>query len=236
MTEDLITSEMLEGLPAPVQRYLTYSGVLGKPRIKTVRILFSGRFRRGMDQPWMPMTADQVYTTNPPGFVWKARFKVAGLPLMHARDTYKDGEGYMFARLAWLIPIFDVRGEKLTQGTMLRYLQEMMWFPAAYLEPYITWKAVDDNCAEVTFTDHGKSVSGRMYFDAQGQVTDFVTERYREVNGNFVLNTWSTPVDTYGRLAGLNLPARGKAVWKLPEGDLSYAELEIRDVIYNPGS
>ena len=230
---DLITTEMLKDLPAPVQRYLTYTGVVGKPRVKSVRLKQAGRFRRGNDQPWMPVTAEQSYTVNPPGFVWKARFMVAGLPLMRARDTYKDGEGHMFARLAWVIPIFDVRGEKLTQGTMVRYLQEMTWFPAALLEPYIQWKAVDDASAEVTFTDHGKSVSGRMYFDAQGRLENFVAQRYREVKGDFVLDTWSTPTEAYGTLAGLNLPVRGKAIWKLSTGDLTYADLEVKEVEYN---
>ena len=230
---ELITPEMLEGLPEPVQRYLTYTGVIGKPRVQTVRLTQSGRFRRGEDQPWMPMTAEQFYTVDPPGFVWKARFKMFGLPLMRARDTYRDGEGHMYARLAQVIPIFDVRSQELTQGAMVRYLQEMMWFPVAYLEPYIKWKAVDEASADVTFADHGKSVTGRMHFDAEGRVTNFIAERYRELNGEFILNTWSTPIDGYGKLAGLNLPVRGRAIWKLDTGDLTYAELEILSVEYN---
>ena len=231
--EDLITAEKLQGLPTPVQRYLTYTGVVGKPRIKTARIKWTGRFRRAVDQPWMPMSAEQFYTVDPPGFVWNASFKVAGLPLMRARDTYKDGQGHMYARLAWLIPIFDVRGEKLIQGTMVRYLQEMTFFPTAYLEPYVEWKPVDDTSAEVIFTDHGKSVSGTMYFDTQGRLVDFRAQRYREINGDFNLDTWTTPVSDYRILAGLNLPARGAAVWKLATGDLPYAEVEAVDVQYN---
>jgi hypothetical protein len=231
--EGSITAEKLQGLPEPVQRYLTYTGVVGKPRIKTARIKWSGRFRRGIDQPWMPMAAEQFYTVDPPGFVWNARFKVAGLPLMRARDTYKDGQGHMYARLAWIIPIFDVRGEQLIQGTMVRYLQEMIFFPTAYLEPYIQWNAVDDTCAEVKFTDHGRSVSGKMYFDPQGRLIDFRAQRYREINGDFSLDTWTAPISSYGTMAGLNLPKSGLAVWKLDSGDLPYAEVEVEDVQYN---
>ncbi len=232
--QDVIRSESLAGLPGPVQRYLLYSGVVGKPRVKTVWLKQVGRFRRGIDQPWMPMTAQQFYTVTPPGFVWDARFKVSGLPLLRARDTYRKGEGHMFARLAGVFPVFDVRNEKLTQGAMVRFLQEMMWFPAAYLEPCIQWTAVDDTCAKVSFVDCGKTVSGRMYFNEQGQVVDFSAKRYREDNGAFTLDTWSTPIGRYGELAGLNLPLSGKAVWKLAESDLTYAELDIVDVRYNP--
>lgn len=232
-SNDIVTQEMLLGLPEPVQRYLTYTGIVGKPRVKTVWLTQTGRFRRAKDQPWMPLSAEQFYTVNPPGFLWKAVVKVAGLPLMRARDTYENGEGHMFARLAWIVPIFDVRGEKLTQGTMVRFLQEMMWFPAGYLEPYIGWKTVDETSADVTFTDHGKSVTGRMYFDPEGRVTNFIAERYRELKGDFILNTWSTPIDAYGEIAGLKLPVCGRAVWKLDSGDLTYADLEIRSVNYN---
>ena len=231
--DEIITKEMLAPLPEPVQRCLTFVGVVGKPKIKTVRLKQFGRFRQGSDQPWMAMTADQTYTTNPPGFVWNARFKVAGVTLLRARDCYENGEGHMFARLAWVFPIFDVRGDELTQGTMVRYLQEMIWFPAAFLEPYIEWMAVDNNSAEVKFTDHGKSVSGTMLFDDVGRVVDFKAERYREIDGRFQLDQWSTPVETYGVLAGLNLPTRGKAIWHLDDGDLSYVDLEIQEVQYN---
>lgn len=65
----LVTAEMLHDLPEPVQRYMAYTGVLGKPWIDTVRIKYAGRFRMAADKPWMPMTATQSYTTDPPGFL-----------------------------------------------------------------------------------------------------------------------------------------------------------------------
>lgn len=229
----LVTEEMLQNLPEPVQRYMHYTGVLGKAWIDTVHLRQRGSFRRGVDQPWMPMTAKQFYTTNPPGFLWDARFKVAGLPLLRARDTYKDGHGHMFARLAGLFKIFDVRGEQLDQGAMLRFLNEMMWFPIALLGENITWQEVDERSAEVTFNDRGQSVSARLFFDKEGRLTDFTAMRYREINGDFSLDPWSTPITGYGDLAGLNLPVRGQAIWHLPTGDLPYVQLEITAIEYN---
>jgi hypothetical protein len=231
--ERLVTPDTLRDLPAPVQRYMAYTGVLGKPWIHTVRVRQSGRFRRGIDQPWMAMSAEQQYTTDPPGFVWKARFKMWGLPLMSARDTYKDGHGHMFGKLAGLFTIFDVRGEKLDQGTMVRYLSEMPWFPIAFLGENITWQGVDDHSADVTFTDAGRSVTGRMFFDDEGRQTNFVAMRYREIHGDYSFDRWTTPVTGYGVRAGLNLPVRGQVIWKLSEGDLQYWDGEITEVEYN---
>jgi hypothetical protein len=37
----------------------------------------------------------------------------------------------------------------------------------------------------------------------------------------------------FGMLGGLNLPVRGRAVWKLPGGDLPYADLELSEIEYN---
>ncbi len=229
----LVTAEMLRNLPAPVQRYMTNTGVVGKPWINTVRIRYTGKFRTAADRPWMPIRAEQFYTTHPPAFLWKARFKMAGLWLMSGQDMYKAGHGHMFGKVAGLFTVFDARGEELDQGTMMRYLNEMTWFPIAFLGDNIAWQAVDDRSADVTFTDCGKSVSARLLFDEAGRLTDFVTQRYRENKGSFSFDTWSTPMTKYGVLAGLNLPICGQAVWKLPSGDLPYADLEIREIEYN---
>ncbi len=82
----LITAKMLADLPEPVQRYMAYSNVIGKPWIYSVRLKQIGRFRQGADKAWMPMSAEQFYWTKQPAFIWKATFKVAGLPLIRARD------------------------------------------------------------------------------------------------------------------------------------------------------
>ena len=229
----LVTTDMLQHLPEPVRRYLTYTGVVDKPWINTVQIKYSGKFRRGLDQPRMQVTARQCYTTNPPGFVWNARFNIAGLPLMSGHDQYKAGHGHMYGKMAGLFTIFDARGEEMDQGSMLRYLNEMTWFPIGFLGENITWQGVDDHSAQVTFTDCGKSVSARMFFDDAGRLTNFVTQRYRENKGSFTLDTWETPMTAYGVLGGLNLPIRGQAVWKLSSGDLKYADLELKEIEYN---
>jgi hypothetical protein len=231
-----ITADMLERVPEPVRRYLKYSGVVDQPWIDQVRLKQEGTFRLGADRPWMPVKAEEIYTTNPPSLVWNARFKVAGLPLLRAKDRYEAGHGHMFGKLAGLFTVFDARGEELDQATMIRYLNEIMWFPTAFLADYISWKAEDDHSAQVTFSDGGKSVSAQMFFDAAGRLTNFKAMRYREIDGAFSLDPWSTPILEYGERAGLKLPVRGQAVWNLPSGDLTYADLTITEVAYNVAS
>lgn len=229
----VITPDMLEDLPSPVQRYLTYTGVVGYPWIDTIRLEQRGKFRQGSDRPWMSLTAEEYYTTDPPSLEWNARFKIAGLPLLRARDKYESGHGHMFGQLAGIFTIFDIIDERLDQGAMLRYLSEIFWFPTAFLGTNIKWEEVDADSANVIFTDHGKTVTARMHFDDAGRPTNFTALRYREMGGEFSLDPWSTPLLSYGEWAGLNIPTRGQAVWNLESGDLLYADLEITEIEYN---
>lgn len=229
----VVTPDLLDNLPEPAQRYLRYTGVVGRPWIDTVRLKYTGIFRLGADRPWMPIKAEQVYTTNPPAFHWKARFKMFGLWLVSGSDTYRHGRGHMFGKVAGLFNIFDARGPEIDQGTMLRYLNETTWFPIALLSDYITWQPVDDGSFDVTFTDAGQSVTARFFIAPDGRLINFSAMRYREHKGTFTLDRWDTPMTEWGQLGGLNLPIRGQAVWKLPTGDLPYADLRLSEVVYN---
>ncbi len=230
----IVTADLLKNLPEPVQRYLNYTGVVGQPWINTVRVKYTGIFRLAADKPWMPIKAEQVYTTNPPGFHWKARLKMAGLWIFSGSDTYRGGYGHMYGKVAGLYTVFDARGEEIDQGTMMRYLNEMMWFPIALLSDYVTWQAVDDRSFDVTFSDCGKSVTARFIIDDLGRLTNFIAKRwYRENKGPYTLDTWTTPMMEWGKLAGLNLPIRVQAVWNLPTGDFTYADVKLTEVEYN---
>ena len=156
-----------------------------------------------------------------------------GLWIASGNDTYKAGHGHMFGKIAGLYTIFDARGDELDQGTMMRYLNEMTWFPIALLSDYVTWQAVDDHSFDVTFTDGGKSVTARFIIDEAGRLINFITKRYRENKGKYTLDRWTTPMTEWGIMAGLNLPIRGQAVWKLPTGDLPYADFKLAEVEYN---
>jgi hypothetical protein len=230
---EIITQDDLAGLPAPVRRYLTYTGVIGKPWIHTARVRYTGKFRMAADKPWMPIDVDQVYTTNPPGFWWRAQFKFAGLPLMSGSDIYKAGHSRMIGKVAGLFTVVDGSGDEVDQGTMVRYLQEMTWFPTGYLGANITWEAVGDHAADVTLYDHGQSVTARMYFDDNGRLLTFIAQRYGDFNGQYAMHTWATPVIDYAEFNGLKLPAGGMGVWQLPAGDLPYVDVQPIEIVYN---
>ena len=45
----VVAEEMLSGLPEPVRRYLTYTGVVGKPFVRLARLTQKGKMRLGLD-------------------------------------------------------------------------------------------------------------------------------------------------------------------------------------------
>ncbi len=81
---------------------------------------------------------------------------------------------------------------EINQGTLLRYLNEMMWFPSAALNHYIQWEAIDSTSAKATMSYQGVSASALFHFNESGQLTNFVADRYREADGEFILTKWST--------------------------------------------
>lgn len=231
----IVTEEMLQKLPDPVKRYLEYTGVVGKPMVQTVRLKQVGKIRKDTTQPWMNFEAKQYYSVSSPAFVWIAYMKIFGLPLIRVRDYYMEGRGNILVKALSLFTVADSGGEKMNQGAMMRYLNEMMWFPSAYLGKNISFESIDASSARVTLRDMGKSVTATMYFDGEGRLTNFIAPRYRDMgNGRFELENWSTPIREYGEFEGLRLPIKGAGVWNLREGDLEYIDVTITDFKYNP--
>jgi hypothetical protein len=227
----IVTEAMLQDLPAPVQRYLRYAGIVGKPIVHTVRLKQEGRFRTGADQPWMDIRADEYYNVDNPGFLWNATFYQNGLPILRVRDGYREGHGHILGKLGALFTVLEGGGDGIDQGTMLRYLQEMTWFPSAFLNDNIKFAPIDDGSAQVTFTDHGRSVTGTLFIDAEGRLTNFSGERFQNDEAGY--GTWTTPITAYGEYEGLRLPKSGKGVWLLPEGDLEYIDVAATAIEYD---
>lgn len=221
-------------LPEPVQRWLRYSNVIGKERPETVRLKQEGEIRLSPDGAWMPFTAEQYYTTDPPSFIWKIDTSMMSVIPISGRDRYVDGHGQMTIKVASLIPVVDETGEHMDQGTLLRYLNEIMWFPAGALSQHITWEAVDDNAAIATMTRGETTVDATFFFDDQGRLTNMVAQRYQDAgNGEFKSLPWKTPIEDYGEFDGVRIPVSGEGVWEEDWGDFAYVRIRIVDLEYN---
>ena len=229
---NIIIEDDIIDLPGPVQKYLRYTGVIGKQKITSIRLKQKGSFRQG-DRPWMPFKAEQYYTTNPPAFIWIADMKAFPLLSVRGRDIYYQGKGSMLIKISPFVTIADARGKEIDQGTLLRFLNEIMWFPTAYLNDYIEWESIDSTSAKVTITYGGVTASAILYFDEEGKLTNFEARRYYTEGDRSSLEIWTTPIKEYRDINGMRLPVKGEGVWKLEPGDFPYIKVEITDIEYN---
>jgi hypothetical protein len=231
----LVTEEMLAGLPEPARRYLRYAGVVGRPIPATVRIRQACRMRMAPGAPSFPLTAEQWYTVEPPGFLWDATVAIAGVPLVRGRDGYLDGHGLMTIRLGSVCPVVDAAGPEMDRASLLRFLSEMPWFPGSLLSERVAWEAIDDTNVRISITDGDLRATGTLEIDAEGRLVAFRSERYAMVGKGFELRPWTAPTHEYGERAGLRLPVRGAAVWTLPDGtELPYIEVELTELELDP--
>jgi|GEM_PF-5086491 len=69
----------LHHLPVLVQNYLRYIGVVGKPKVQNVKIVFEGKMRsRGKD--WLKFTSEQYNFFEDPARLFFMKAKLMGLP------------------------------------------------------------------------------------------------------------------------------------------------------------
>lgn len=230
---EIVRPADLTGLPPCVQKWLENSGVVGKEKIHTVRLKQKGVIRLDKDKPWMPLEAEQYFTVDKPGFIWKAKVKMAPFIYFAGRDKYYDGKGTMLIKVLSVVPVVNAKGKELDQGVLLRYLAETVWFPSAVLSDYIKWEAIDAHSARATMSYGGVTASGVFMFNEKGDMINFVAKRYMEKGGKYSLETWSTPAKGYREFAGVRIPNKAEAVWKLKIGDFTWYQGEITEVEYN---
>lgn len=232
---DLIEEADLEGLPEPVQRYLRFAGVVGRRPVRTVRLRHSGEFRLGPDKPWMPMEATEFYATAPPAFLWRASMRLAPLVHLEVRDAFAGGRGQVNGTLAGAVPIVEADGPQVDQGAAVRYLQEMVFFPTAFLADYVQWEPIDEHRARLVMNHWDGDITAQCVFADDGRMLGFSAQRYYGAGGpEATKRTWTTPLGHWTKVDGLQIPTVGSGYWTLDDGDFDYVRIRIEDVEYDP--
>jgi hypothetical protein len=231
----IITETDLAPLPDPVQRYLRYAGVIGKPQVRCVRVKQSGMLRTAPTQSWMPIQAVQYSTlAGSLSRTWYAEAKKGPLTLMRGHDRYDNGSGHMLIKLFSLFSVADVRGPEIDISALLIFFNDMVMWPTAFLDKSLTWEAIDGTSARATLRLFDRQASAILYFNERAELIGFVSEeRYRSVGKEHLRTKWSTPLRNYREVSGFRIPAEGEAIWHLPEGDFCYIKIKIDEVLYD---
>ena len=227
---DVVTEDEVAGLPATVQRYLRFMGVVGRPAVASFRAHLRGEFRMRSGQRFMRTEVWQYNTAAPIARVFWMRIDMAGglLPMV-GRDSYIKGRGRMLGKLFDTVVVADGEGEPFDVGELTTWLNDaVLMAPSMLLRGPVSFQEVDDDSFALSLTDAGRTVSARVLVGERGAPVDFHTEdRYADLPGGPVRMGWSTPIDGWQEVDGRPVPTRGSAVWHLPEGDFTYAVLDF---------
>lgn len=196
----------LDGLAAPVRRYLRASIENGAPLFAAATLKMRGRIRF---QRRLPFRAREVLNPHR-GFIWKAR--VASL--ISGSDHYVDGEGGLHWKLAGLATVVEADGPDVARSSALRAASEAIWLPTSLLPRFgVEWTA-DGSRICAGFSLDGNPI--QMYIDLEpdGKPASVVFDRWGDPDGEgFGEHAFGGEFTSHGTFAGLTIPTRGSMGW-----------------------
>ncbi len=231
----IITAESLHGLPPIVRKWLIRSNVIGQPPIRTLCIKQKGAMRTSENGRWMSFTADQFINAHDQGFVWNANVNSGLIIPINARDKYIHGHGSMYIKGMYTIPISNSSGTQIDQGTLMRFLAEIIWFPTAALASYIRWEHLSETSAIATIDNGLMSVSGVFSFETNGDVKGFEGMRYRDINHHYALKKWMVAVKSHRIFGSIRIADKSEVSWQTGKTTFTWLKLEISKMNFSYG-
>lgn len=230
----IITDKEIAELPRVIQKWLYRSEVIGRPMQGIGKIIQRAEMQLKSDQKnWLSATAVQYTSIDNPAFIWIADVKMNPLLFFRGRDKFEKGKGAMLIKLNALFNIVYESGDKINEGSLQRYLGEMVWFPSLALSPYIEWKELNDTSATATMNFQGTQGSGTFYFNKEGDFVKFTAWRFMGNGPDAKRYEWVLEVEAYRYFEGIKVPSKMTATWKLEDQDWTWLKLEIVDLMYN---
>ena len=230
-----VTTSDVAHLPAAIQRYLRFTGVIGQPRVWNYRARLSGSFRNGARGPWMNAQVAQRSFVAPMARLFLIEASMFGLPIA-AYHRYVGPEARFRVRVASLITVVDAHGPEMNQGETVTMFNDLcLLAPATLAFAPIEWLERDAHTVDARFTNAGHTVGATMSFDASGGLADFVSDdRFMSEDGRvYRRERWSTPVHAWGKFGAFTLPLDCEACWLLAGGPFPYARFRTEALDYN---
>ena len=227
----LLTDADISYLPAPVKKYIRYAGVIGKEKVKNMKIIFNGEMR-DKGKPFFKFNTVQYNFFNNPTrlFFMKAKMHGITVPIYHC---YKNSTATMQVKLFGLFNVVNVKGNEMNKAETVTVFNDMcLMAPASLIDKRIVWTAIDNLSAQATFTNGINKITATLYFNEQGQLINFISDDRYAVN-EMKQYRFSTPVKNYIQIDGRNIIQYGETVWHYPEGEFVYGKFTLKSIEYN---
>lgn len=232
---EILTEKDIHHLPAIVQKYIHYSGSIGKEKVLNFRVEFTGGIRSTSGEDFMPLTSVQYNFTDQPTRLFYIVAKKKGIPAKGIH-IYKDRTAIMLIKILGLFTVVNARGKEMDQGETVTVFNDMCFMaPASLIDRNIEWKEIDDLTVDAKFTNGNITIGATLYFNEKGELVNFLSnDRFETSDGKTYVNSpWITPVEAYTNINGYRLPSHAKLIYKRPDEDLCYGDFKLKTIEYN---
>lgn len=233
--KELLTEENTQHLPPIVNKYLHYTGSIGKEKVLNFKAEFEGGIRSRPGEEFMSLKSVQYNFTDIPTRVFYIVAKKKGIPAKGIH-LYRDQTAIMLIKLLGLFTIVDSRGREMDQGETVTLFNDMCFLaPSSLIDPDIKWREIDKTTVEARYTNGNITITATLFFNEKGELVNFLSnDRYETLDGKTFKNyPWITPVTGYADINGYRLPSAAKLIYKYPDQDFCYGEFRLKSLEYN---
>ncbi|KAA0254911.1 MAG: hypothetical protein EDM75_10870 [Chlorobiota bacterium] len=232
VTPGNLTEQDILHLPAPVKKYLHYTGVVNRARLNSVRIVFVGQMRQ-KGKEWFNFRSEQFNFFDDLARLFFMKAKMSGITVP-GYHKYQDTKASMDIRLFGLFSVVFEEGEIMDKAETVTLFNDMcLLAPATLIDKRIKWEGIDNHHVKAAFTNGGNSITATLHFNGEGQLINFVSDD-RYAMPDMKNYRFSTPVQEYKNINGINIVSKGEAVWHYPDGEFTYGVFNLSEVEFNP--
>jgi hypothetical protein len=232
---ETMTEADIQELPQAIQKYIRYTGCIGKEKVRNFRAEFKGGIRSQPSVTFMPFHSVQYNFLDEPTRLFYITAKKVGIRI-RGIHIYAEKKARMLIKILGLFTVTDAKGAEMDQSETVTIFNDMCFMaPASLIDKRITWKEIDNKTVTASFKNGSIEISATLYFDENGGVANFISNnRYETTNGRTYSNyPWLTPVTEYRNINGYRLPSSAKLIYRYPEEDFCYGEFNLVNIEYN---
>lgn len=232
---ELITEAELKELPKNVEKWLKNVGVLGKEKIKKVKLEQSGEMKLKKEQKnCYQAQAEQYIRVDQPGYLWQVDLPILPFINTKGRDLFLNAEGSMLIKIAYLIPVVDQKANlQINESSLHRFLLELPWYPTAALNDYLSWEKINANRAKATINYQGLSVSAFFDFDENGNLLKNEAMRFKENTADAERIRCLGEMKNYEVIDGLKIPTAVDVSWYLEGEKFTWYKINIDKISFS---
>ena len=232
---EIVTEKDIEHLPPIVQKYLIYSGVIGKKKVVNFRVTLEGKIRTKPEFPWMKLKSVQYNFYDKPTRLFFIKARKMGIPAKGIH-IYKDETAIMLIKILGIFKVADAKGPEMNKGETVTVLNDMCFLaPSTLVSKNIKWEEIDDLNIKAIYTNGNITISARLVFNNNGELINFISnDRFESPDDKEYKNyPWSTPAGEYKEFNGIKRASKVSTIYHRPNGDFCYGEFILKEIVYN---